>query len=70
MNQAAIPGMEIESERATRREAPKAIFEPVAGHQKVLFSKTGLRGQKNLFADIGVPDDLVAMPPDNNESGG
>ena len=28
-------------------------------HQRDLFSKKGLPGQMNLFADVGVPDDMV-----------
>ncbi len=34
-------------------------FENLGGKQGALFGKSGLPGQKNLFADDGVPDDLV-----------
>ncbi len=36
--------------------------ESEAGKQGSLFAKEGLPGQKNLFPDKGVPDDMVAEP--------
>lgn len=50
-------GNEIPADRNPKR------FETDAETQATLFSKTGKPGQANLFADIGVPDDLVAKPP-------
>ncbi len=35
--------------------------------QRDLFSKKGLPGQKNLFADTGVPDEMVL---NHHETGG
>ena len=36
-----------------------AEFETRNENQNSLFSKAGLPGQKNLFADVGVPDDMT-----------
>lgn len=37
-------------------------FENLGGRQQSLFGKRGLPGQRHLFSDAGVPDELVAKP--------
>lgn len=63
--QTAIPGFEQEAASAERSEqarAAKKQFEGRPTEQQALFGKSGLPGQQNLFADTGVPDDMVAKP--------
>jgi hypothetical protein len=46
-------------ERGPQTEPQKMEFETREETQQALFSKSGKPGQKNLFADKGVPDELV-----------
>jgi hypothetical protein len=51
----------ITGEVVPTRPKPKQ-FESIGGREQALFSKSGLPGQKNLFADVGVPEDMVQKP--------
>ncbi len=54
------PRVMAEAEAQVRLARQAAL--PFEGGQQLLFPKEGLPGQKNLFDDTGVPDDIVAEP--------
>jgi hypothetical protein len=64
--QKAISGFEAEAaniEAAEQRKRANSEIENLGGKQGTLFGKKGEPGQKNLFADKGVPEDMVGNKP-------
>lgn len=58
------PAESFTLENAPAPDPKPAPIESTGGDQQSLFSKSGLPGQQNLFADKGVPEDMVAKPAD------
>jgi hypothetical protein len=57
------PATNLFGEPAKSAPKPKAVFDSSKGKQQTLFAGLNAKeGQMNLFADAGVPDDLVAKP--------